>query len=75
MVLNKMMTRLQACLAFAALCPTLSIVRSIEAQTARKDAGDITERIVQVQTKDDVTDSGSQAIGGDLDSRSDPQLL
>jgi pimeloyl-ACP methyl ester carboxylesterase len=59
MVLNNMMTRLQACLAFAALCPTLSIVRSIEAQTARKDAGDITERIVQVQTKDDVTDSGA----------------
>ncbi len=52
--------RLQkAILAFAALCLTSSTIGSIEAQAAGQEVGEITERIVQVQTKDNVTDSGA----------------
>jgi len=60
MALHNTRTRFQkAALTFAVLCSTSSIVRSIEAQTARQEAGEITERIVQVQTNDDVTDLGA----------------
>jgi dienelactone hydrolase len=53
-------TRLQkVVLAIAAICSTSSTVQSIEAQAAGQQVGEITERIVQVQTKDDVTDSGA----------------
>ena len=46
-------------LAFAVLWSTSTTLRSIEAQTSGPMVGDVTERIVQVQTKDNVTDSGA----------------
>lgn len=49
----------RAVLALAALCSAASFVRSIEAQAVCGNTGGITERIVQVHTKDDVTDSGA----------------
>jgi pimeloyl-ACP methyl ester carboxylesterase len=59
MVLHNLKTRLQkAALAFGVLCVTLSIVPIIEAQAADESAGKITERIIQVHTKDDVADAG-----------------
>jgi dienelactone hydrolase len=45
--------------AFAAVCSAASFVGTTEAQTAGRNTGEIAERIVQVQTKDDVTDSGA----------------
>jgi pimeloyl-ACP methyl ester carboxylesterase len=59
MVLHNLRTQFQkAALAFAVLCSTLSIVRTIEAQAVDGNAGKITERIIQVHTKDDVADAG-----------------
>ena len=59
MVLHNVKTRFQnATLAFAVLCSTLSIVRTIEAQAVDENAGKITERIIQVHTKDDVANAG-----------------
>jgi dienelactone hydrolase len=44
---------------FAMLCASLPIERSLAAQTGDQKAGEIAERIVQVQTKDDVADAGA----------------
>jgi pimeloyl-ACP methyl ester carboxylesterase len=57
MVLHNVKNRFQkAALAFAVLCSTSSIVRTIEAQD--ENPGKIIERIIQVHTKDDVADAG-----------------
>src|ERR1700679_852869 len=45
--------------AVAMLCAALWAGQSITAQTNDQKAGDITERIVQVQTKDDIADSAA----------------
>ena len=59
MVLHNLKTQFRkATLAFAVLCSALSIVRTIEAQAVDENAGKITERIIQVHTKDDVADAG-----------------
>jgi hypothetical protein len=59
MVLHNLKTHFRkAALAFAVLCSMLSIVRTIEAQAVDENAGKITERIIQVHTKDDVADAG-----------------
>jgi dienelactone hydrolase len=49
----------RAVFALAALCSAGSFAGSIKAQTVDGNAGGIAERIVQVKTKDDVTDSGA----------------
>lgn len=61
MVLHSLKARHQAAAfatAIAMFCVTLAIPRSIAAQAEVSSKG-ITERIVQVQTKDDITDSGA----------------
>jgi hypothetical protein len=45
--------------AVAMLCAALSIGQSIAAQANDQKAGEIKERIVQVQSKDDVADAGA----------------
>jgi dienelactone hydrolase len=45
--------------AVAMLCAVLWMGQSITAQTNDQKAGEITERTVQVQTKDDIVDSGA----------------
>ena len=62
MILDHMKARIQrAALAAAVtlLCAALPIGRSFAAQADDHKAAGITERIVQVQTKDDITDSGA----------------
>ncbi|MFC5862155.1 alpha/beta hydrolase [Acidicapsa dinghuensis] len=44
---------------FAMLCTSLPLERSLAAQTGEQKAGEIRERIVQVQTNDNVTDAGA----------------
>jgi len=59
MVLDNLKTEVQkAALAFAVLCSALAIVRTIEAQAVDENAGKVTERIIQVHSKDDVADAG-----------------
>jgi len=62
MILDQVKVRIQTaalCGSVVLLCAAFPIGRSFAAQTADRKDGEITERIVQVQTKDGVPDAGA----------------
>jgi hypothetical protein len=62
MVLHNLKTPIQMAAratAVAMLCAALSIGQSVAAQANDRKGGEIKERIVQVQSKDDVADAGA----------------
>jgi predicted alpha/beta-fold hydrolase len=60
MVLRNLKAPIQTAVrATAMLCAALSIGQTIAAQANHQKAGEIEERIVQVQSKDDVADAGA----------------